>query len=181
MDDPLHDAKRSVNLHNFRNQNQKRQFQRANTFTFGQAQHASAMLQSATSHPDRHSLQAGTRKPLEPTSRNGVVARKRSGGLDETFSFPAIKGGVTPSQSSTGGDMSACQEDDLEADSSFGTASGSSPGGGDSPCPVNKRNATMGRNGMSDKNKMMLGGKAATLGPRTFQRAQTSSILMFHR
>lgn len=47
MDDPNRLAERSIKLNSFRAGQKHRQFLRANTFTFGQAQHASTMLKIA--------------------------------------------------------------------------------------------------------------------------------------
>ncbi|KAM0792372.1 hypothetical protein ACM66B_005052 [Microbotryomycetes sp. NB124-2] len=168
MDDPNRLLERSVNLNNFRNQ--KRQFQRANTFTFGQAQHASTILKAATQaersskapvsavEPSRESA-AGERKPFQRRKD----AENSGDGFDRSFAFPAVKA----SARSPG--MSAFHEEDTDADLSFGT-NGSSPGKGDSPCPTNK----IGRHSLKIP---MLGG----LGRRGLERAQTSSILMFTR
>lgn len=151
MDDPARLAERGIKLNNFRNQVQKRQFQRANTFTFGEAQHASTLLQAATN---------SQRPPMRP----------RTGGLDKSFAFPAVKEAVNA--------MSACHEDEQEADSSFGTQ-GSSPGGGDSPCPTSK----MGRHSLKLGKEFgmlsMHGGGGG--GRRALERAQTAATLMFTR
>ncbi|KAK4053860.1 m-phase inducer phosphatase [Microbotryomycetes sp. JL201] len=164
MDDPNRLAERSVNLNNFRNQ--KRQFQRANTFTFGQAQHASIALKAAT-QAERSRETADSKAPVEPSNARKPFQRRKDGentdGFDRSFAFPAVKA----STRSPG--MSAFHEEDTDADCSFGT-NGSSPGKGDSPCPTTK----IGRHSLKIP---MLGG----LGRRGLERAQTSSILMFTR
>lgn len=110
MDAPEHNAKRSVDLHAFRQQS--RQFNRASSFTFGQASSASAMLKAASSRP--------------PLARTNSLA-------PTGFVFPAA---ARPEQG-----MSITEEEHESAgDSSFNA--GSSPGGGgDSPCPTSKAGA----------------------------------------
>lgn len=172
MDDPNRLAERSVNLNNFRNQ--KRQFQRANTFTFGQAQHASTVLKAATQAgrlqvpgvaiSGDDSLSNPLRKPFQPKN---VQQESGTDGFDKSFSFPSVK----PVKSAT--TMTACHEEENEGDCSFGTNGSSPGGGGDSPCPVNK----VGRHSL--KIPLMSGPRFG--GRRGLERAQTSSILMFTR
>lgn len=139
MDDPEHNAKRSVDLHAFRQQT--RQFNRASSFTFGQAQSASAMLKAAS-----------TTRPLI----NRANSLAPSG-----FVFP-----VTAHKGDT--KMAITEEDHESGDSSFGTNSGSSPGGDGSPCPTSK----VGRHSL--KIGKELGGR------RILERAQTA-VSMFQR
>ncbi|SCV69076.1 BQ2448_2096 [Microbotryum intermedium] len=199
MDDPEHIAKRSTQLNNFRQR--KRQFQRANTFTFGQGQHASTMMQTVTT---------ATRPALQPSQSHNI-----RGSLDETFSFPAKASADKPmpmpvamamdhspsvnagtesknkSKSMTG--MLACHEDENEgADSSFGTNGSSPSGAGDSPCPggkLSRHSVPFGRKTMPDfapafrpppmKQPFAIGGGGTAR--RTFERAHTSAALMFKR
>ncbi|SGY72622.1 BQ5605_C005g03191 [Microbotryum silenes-dioicae] len=197
MDDPEHMAKRSTQLNNFRQR--KRQFQRANTFTFGQGQQASMMMQTAT---------MATRPPLHPSQSHNI-----RGSLDETFSFPAKASTNKPmsmsmamamdqSPSASAGTenknkskakpgMLACHEDENEgADSSFGTNGSSPSGAGDSPCPggkLSRHSVPFGRKTVpnfapafrppSAKQPFAIGGGGTAR--RTFERAHTSAALMF--
>ncbi|KAK4058786.1 m-phase inducer phosphatase [Microbotryomycetes sp. JL221] len=195
MDDPNRLAERSVNLNNFRNQ--KRQFQRANTFTFGQAQHASIMLKSAGTLAAPKDRMTAPSPTIGPDSNVRAKAVRRGGfhllptkdenkapdGFDRSFEFPASKKGAATTthvlaSNDTTNMMTACHEEDTEADCSFGSTNGSSPDKGDSPCPTNK----LGRHSLKIP-MMMLGGTGAggRGGRRALERAQTSSILMFTR
>lgn len=148
MDDPEHIAKRSVDLHAFRQQ--KRQFSRASSFTFGQAQSASAMLQAVVARPPLARQQLERTQSLAPSG----------------FVFPAADR-VQPGRM-------AIEEEDHDADSSFGTHSGSSPGVGDSPCPTSK--SKVGKHSLKIGKELFGNG-----GRRVLERAQTSSISMFKR
>jgi hypothetical protein len=115
MDDPVHNTKRSQNLEQFRKQ--KGVFSRASSFTFGQAQHASALLRNAEGGP-RRPISYNTKKTIEPM---GFVFPNR----DSTTTTPSAAKNRTLS----------VHDEDGEGDSSFGT-NGSSPcGNGGSPCP----------------------------------------------
>lgn len=146
MDDPDHNAKRSVDLHAFRQQ--RRQFSRASSFTFGQAHSASAML-----------LADSERVPLSRQQLERTKSLAPSG-----FVFPVEKAQDT---------MSVHEEEHELADSSFGTSSGSSPGGQGSPCPPASKG---GRPSLKIIGKELLFG-----GRKPLQRAQTSSVAMFVR
>lgn len=156
MDDPNHLDKRSVDLNAFRQQ--KRSFNRAKSFTFGEAHAASTLLQSSTMANSRPQLMRQT--SLAPAM---------------TFVFPGNKKSTTATTptalgSKTSGGL-AVTEEEHDGDSSFGTGSGSSPGGGgDSPCPA----------GSKLGNKPLKFGQEV-LGRRPMMRAQTSTVLMFGR
>jgi len=196
MDHPEHDAKRSLNLNKFRDQ--KRVFNRASSFTFGQAQHASALLRSHEAGLGLGSAKAATAgyaKARRPVSGGAFLGRQA---LEPTgFQFPrpgkggsASGGGGGSSgaggSSASGGALSASAaacvaasaaalsitEEDHEGDSSFGT-NGSSPGGpaGGSPCPPSSK--------MGARPVFKLGGM---LHPRRgLERAATASVLTFSR
>lgn len=151
MDDPEHNAKRSVDLNSFRHQ-QKRTFNRASSFTFGEGRHAAAVLAAAASSSTAtFQPQVGARKSFE-----------RSAALNPAgFAFPA------PPKATAPGNM--IEEEHESGDSSFGTNPDSSPGAGDSPCPTSK----VGRHSL--KIGKEVGGR------RPLERAQTSSGLFFKR
>ncbi|GAA5896270.1 hypothetical protein JCM8208_001830 [Rhodotorula glutinis] len=189
MDHPEHDAKRSLNLNKFRDQ--KRVFNRASSFTFGQAQHASALMRSheaglgkaatAGYAKARRPVSGGTflsRQALEPTgfqfprpSKSGAASGGGGGGGNSSSS-----GGSSSAQAAAGVSASTAAlsitEEDHEGDSSFGT-NGSSPGGpaGGSPCPPSSK--------MGARPVFKLGGM---LHPRRgLERAATASVLTFSR
>ncbi|KAL8283174.1 hypothetical protein RQP46_005952 [Phenoliferia psychrophenolica] len=153
MDDPEHVAKRSVDLNSFRHQ-QKRQFSRASSFTFGEGRAAAAQLAAASSSSTTFSQAMGTRQAFERGALTLAPAN---------FVFPA-----TRQQQQSSGGMMITEEEHESGDSSFGTNPGSSPGAG-SPCPTSK----VGRHSL--KIGKEVGGR------RPMERAQTSSILMFTR
>ena len=167
MDDPNHLDKRSVDLNAFRQQ--KRQFNRAKSFTFGEATSASTLLQSSTmanSRPNHHN----------PYPTNSNLNRQPSLAPPMNFVFPGGKPKLSSTSSSTmllgvkAGGLTITEEEH-DGDSSFGTTSGSSPGGGgDSPCPGMK----MGRPPLKF-GPDVLGAR------RPMERAQTSAVLMFGR
>lgn len=164
MDDPEHIAKRSVDLHAFRQKN--RQFSRANSFTFGQAQSASAMLQAVVSRPPLARQQLERTQSLAPSG----------------FVFPSNVSAENAKPVSGSGRMSI-EEEDHDGDSSFGTNPGSSPGVGDSPCPTSKSKLIMGRSTFKIGKELFGNGAGAAAGGsrRVLARAQTSSISMFKR
>ncbi|GAA5968099.1 hypothetical protein JCM11641_003730 [Rhodosporidiobolus odoratus] len=164
MDHPEHDAKRSVNLNKFREA--KRQFNRAASFTFGQAQHASTLLRTAESTATHRSHR--NRLPLEPPGFQFPNVSKKSG--SSMLAPPVSAVAASTAQLSI-------TEEDHEGDSSFGsTANGSSPCGpsGGSPCPPSSK---LGRHSLK------LGSGGGMLYPRKmgFERAATASILTFSR
>lgn len=172
MDHPEHDKKRSVNLNKFREA--KRQFNRAASFTFGQAQHASTMLRTAAATGSTAATQGArgsrSRKPLEPPGfqfPTGVSKVKTSSHLLAPPSATASLAATTAQFSIT--------EEEHEGDSSFGT-NGSSPGGpsGGSPCPPSSK---LGRHSLK------LGTGGGMLYPRKMglERAATASVLTFSR
>ncbi|GAA5931441.1 putative tyrosine protein phosphatase MIH1 [Sporobolomyces koalae] len=160
MDHPEHDAKRSVNLDKFRKQ--KGVFNRASSFTFGQAQHASALLRNAE-NDSRRPLSFNPRKALEPSG----------------FEFPSRQSlSTTPSGSKS--NKLSVHDEDGEADSSFGT-NGSSPcGNGGSPCPLTSK---LGGRGSSKLPSQPFSLSSKLLNPKRplAGRAQTSGILSFAR
>ena len=167
MDDPNHLDKRSVDLNAFRQQ--KRQFNRAKSFTFGEATSASTLLQSSTmanSRPNHHN----------PYPTNSNLTRQPSLAPPMNFVFPGGKPKLSSTSSSTlllgvkAGGLTITEEEH-DCDSSFGTTSGSSPGGGDSPCPGMK----MGRP------PLKFGPDVLGTRRRPMERAQTSAVLMFGR
>ena len=153
MDDPEHVAKRAIDLNSFRHQ-QKRQFSRASSFTFGEGRAAAAALAAASSSATTFGQAIG--------SSRQAFERGLSTLAPSNFVFPATR------QQSNGG-MMITEEEHESGDSSFGTNPGSSPGAGDSPCPTSK----VGRHSL--KIGKEVGGR------RPMERAQTSSILMFKR
>ena len=153
MDDPEHIAKRSVDLNSFRHQ-QKRQFNRASSFTFGEGRAAAATLAAASSSTATFGPSIGTRKSSFERGTSKTLA-------PSNFVFPVTR--------QTSGGMMIEEEHETSGDSSFGTNPGSSPGVGDSPCPTSK----VGRHSL--KIGKEVGGR------RPMERAQTSSILMFTR
>ncbi|BGO97654.1 M-phase inducer phosphatase [Rhodotorula toruloides] len=178
MDHPEHDAKRSLNLNKFRDQ--KRQFNRASSFTFGQAQHASTLLRAADAAGAMSSTSgfARSRRPLSSSAFTSSRAALEPSG----FQFP--HGSKKASSSSTACASAASvaastatlsiTEEDHEGDSSFGT-NGSSPGGpaGGSPCPPSSK--------MGARPSLKLGTGGAMLYSRRMglERAATASILTF--
>lgn len=160
MDDPDHLAKRSVDLNAFRQQ--KRQFNRAKSFTFGESANAGALLSTTNYAKIRPSLsRQGSGSTLAP----GAFIFPKGRAVDGAAGAPRA---TTPGGGKSG--MTITEEGEHEGDSSFGASSGSSPGGGggDSPCPSSKT------------------GRIVTLkiGPgarRPMERAQTSNVLMFGR
>ncbi|GAA6063281.1 hypothetical protein JCM10212_004663 [Sporobolomyces blumeae] len=160
MDHPEHDAKRSVHLDKFRKQ--KGVFNRASSFTFGQAQHASALLRNAEGGA-RRPLSLNPRKPLEPAG----------------FQFPMRPGTATTPSSGKGKGLSV-HEEDGEGDSSFGT-NGSSPcgGAGGSPCPPTSK---LGRSSLKLMSQPFAPASKFINTKRPLAgRAQTSGILSFAR
>ncbi|GAA6012467.1 hypothetical protein JCM11491_004341 [Sporobolomyces phaffii] len=160
MDHPEHDAKRSVNLDKFRKQ--KGVFNRASSFTFGQAQHASALLRNAEGGSKRP-LSLNPRKALEPTG----------------FEFPARPSMITTPSGTKSKGLSVHDEDG-EGDSSFGT-NGSSPcGSGGSPCPPTSKGIGRASSRLMPQPfpipSKLLNPKRPMQG-----RAQTSSVLSFAR
>lgn len=178
MDHPEHDAKRSLNLNKFRDQ--KRQFNRASSFTFGQAQHASTLLRAADAAGAMSSTSgfARSRRPLS----SSAFTSSRSSLEPSGFQFP--HGSKKAASSSTACASAASvaastatlsiTEEDHEGDSSFGT-NGSSPGGpaGGSPCPPSSK--------MGARPSLKLGTGGAMLYSRRMglERAATASILTF--
>ncbi|BGP13823.1 hypothetical protein JCM10213_006343 [Rhodosporidiobolus nylandii] len=173
MDHPEHDAKRSVNLNKFREQ--KRQFNRAASFTFGQAQHASTMLRTSDttnkeSSTRDYSRSNRSRLPLEPPGFQFPHATKKAG--SSMLAPPISTAAVAASTAQL-----SITEEDHEGDSSFGsTGQGSSPCGamGGSPCPPSSK---VGRHSLK------LGSGGGMLYPRKvgFERAATASVLTFSR
>lgn len=177
MDNPEHGAKRSLNLNKFRDQ--KRQFNRASSFTFGQAQHASTLLRSAevagamsstNGYARSHrplSSSSYLKKPLEPAGFEFPVPSKKSSTGSTTVSTAAVAASAA---------TLSITEEDHEGDSSFGT-NGSSPGGpaGGSPCPPSSK--------LGARPSLRLGSGGGTLFPRKkgLERAATASILTFSR
>ncbi|KAK4701043.1 M-phase inducer tyrosine phosphatase, partial [Phenoliferia sp. Uapishka_3] len=151
MDDPDHTVKRSADLNSFRHQ-QKRQFHRASSFTFGDGRAAAATLAAADSSATTFGASIGPRKSFE--RGNATLA-------PTNFFFPP--------QSKLNGGMVIAEEEHESGDSSFGTNPGSSPGLGDSPCPTSK---AFGRHSLK------IGKEFGRRQP--MQRAQTS-ISMFHQ
>ena len=183
MDNPDHCVKRSLNLNKFRDQ--KRQFNRASSFTFGQAQHASMMLRTAEATGAAAaangygrsrrpvSSSAYSQKPLElpgfefpiASKKSSLAAAPRDGHLTA----------VTPSAVAASTAGLSITEEDHEGDSSFGT-NGSSPGGpaGGSPCPPSSK--------MGTRPSLKLGsGGTALFQRKGLERAATSSVLTFSR
>ncbi|GAA6037184.1 hypothetical protein JCM8097_008776 [Rhodosporidiobolus ruineniae] len=182
MDHPEHDAKRSVNLNKFREA--KRQFNRAASFTFGQAQHASTMLRTAEvtgggSSTLQNSFSRGVRarKPLEPPGFQFPLAAGGGSKKSSSSLLAPPANAITASVVASTAQLSITEEDH-EGDSSFGTnASGSSPGGpgaGGSPCPPSSK---LGRHSLK------LGAGGGMLYPRKMglERAATASVLTFSR
>ncbi|GAA5848376.1 hypothetical protein JCM8547_004496 [Rhodosporidiobolus lusitaniae] len=174
MDHPEHDAKRSVNLNRFREQ--KRQFSRASSFTYGQAQHATSLLRAneaagSTSSTQNYSRSNRSRKPLEPPGFQFPLggASKKTGS-----SFLAPPASATVMMAASTAQLSITEEDH-EGDSSFGT-NGSSPGGpsGGSPCPPSSK---LGRHSL----KLGSGGGAFYPRKMGLERAATASVLPFAR
>ncbi|GAA5920671.1 hypothetical protein JCM1841_002887 [Sporobolomyces salmonicolor] len=167
MDHPEHDAKRTVNLDKFRRQ--KGIFNRASSYTFGQAQHASAMLRNAdvNSANPRRPVSLNPRKPLEPAG----------------FQFPArAPMATTPSAPTAAGSTLAIHEEDHEGDSSFGTNCSSPCGGANngSPCPPTSK--TLGRQSLKlMKEPIPITSKLLNTRRPMTGRAQTSGILTFAR
>lgn len=176
MDDPDYNATRVVELNAFRQQT--RHFNRASSFTFGQAQSAAGLLKAATIHPSNNN-----RPPLARSNTLAPVG----------FSFPSTNSSTLSSKSTTFTSTStttmnnsrqqiiestsrmSITEEEHDGDSSFGTNAGSSPGGGDgdSPCPTSKYKVEVGRHSL--KIPTEVGG-----GRRVFARAQTA-VSMFSR
>lgn len=176
MDDPARLAERSLNLNAFRAAvgNQKRQFTRANTFTFGQAQHASTILRAAGAagvvdgmgmemessrqqqQPRPSSMAArmtglavgGARKPL--ISRNTFQADGGDDGFDRGFSFPAIKKKTSLSTATTKSATDDHDHDDEDEENDRYSAADSSFGSstndaaGSSPCGPGRGGAAAG-------------------------------------
>lgn len=186
MNDVAHKKQLDVDMASFRNQ--KRQFARASSFTYGQGQ-AAATLMASTNQTGVQPLalknansrpagppRAGSKKHLQPPISLA--------GAQSDFRFPASRPkpgqmgshstGHVPTLVKSSSGMSITEEEQDMADSSFGTV-GSSPcgGAGDSPCPPGSK---LGRHSLRMSAEL-----GRPPGPRTFGRAQTSSILMFHR
>lgn len=181
MDHPEHDAKRSLNLNKFRDQ--KRVFNRASSFTFGQAQHASALLRSAEEKGPKAAT-GGYAKSRRPVSSGTFMSRQALEPAGFQFPRPGKKPSGPSCNSTSNASPSAAAavaastaalsitEEDHEGDSSFGT-NGSSPGGpaGGSPCPPSSK--------MGARPMFKLGGM---LHPRRgLERAATASVLTFSR
>ncbi|GAA5871705.1 hypothetical protein JCM3774_003023 [Rhodotorula dairenensis] len=184
MDNPDHCVKRSLNLNKFRDQ--KRQFNRASSFTFGQAQHASTMLRTAEATGAVAAMNGFGRSrrptstscyPKQPLELPGfefpIVSNKQS--------LAATGDAISTSASATAAAVAASTaglsitEEDHEGDSSFGT-NGSSPGGpaGGSPCPPSSK--------MGVRPTLKLGsGGTALFQRKGLERAATSSVLTFSR
>ncbi|BGP37867.1 m-phase inducer phosphatase [Rhodotorula kratochvilovae] len=175
MDHPEHDAKRSLNLNKFRDQ--KRVFNRASSFTFGQAQHASALLRTAEATGSMAST-GGYARSRRPVSGGTFLSRQALEPVGFQFPHPGKKPSTScTSVASTAAAVAASTaalsitEEDHEGDSSFGT-NGSSPGGpaGGSPCPPSSK---------MSRPMLKLGGM---LHPRRgLERAATASVLTFSR
>ncbi|GAA5904882.1 putative tyrosine protein phosphatase MIH1 [Sporobolomyces salmoneus] len=115
MDDRKHADKRTTHLEKFRKQ--KGVFSRASSFTYGQAEHASALLNDAV---------GGSRRPVSYNSRKALDP--------DSFKFPTRSSMLT---TPSGGKKKflSVHDEDGEGDSSIST-NGSSPcGAGGSPCP----------------------------------------------
>lgn len=186
MDNPDHCVKRSLNLNKFRDQ--KRQFNRASSFTFGQAQHASTMLRTAevtgavaamngfgrSRRPT--STSCYPKKPLElpgfefPIPSNKLSLAASADAMSTSATAATAAAAVAASTASL-----SITEEDHEGDSSFGT-NGSSPGGpaGGSPCPPSSKM------GMRPSLKLGSGG-TALFQRKGLERAATSSVLTFSR
>jgi len=189
MNDVAHKKQLDVDMASFRNQ--KRQFSRASSFTYGQGQAAAALMTGTAQAGGAQPLglknanarpagppRAGSKKHLQPPISLGngdfrFPARPKSGGQLAGASHSHSTGHVPTLVKSSSG-MSITEEEQDLADSSFGTV-GSSPCGGvgDSPCPPGSK---LGRHSLRMSAEL---GRPS--GPRTFGRAQTSSILMFTR
>ncbi|GJN88606.1 hypothetical protein Rhopal_001572-T1 [Rhodotorula paludigena] len=179
MDHPEHNAKRSIGLNKFRDQ--KRVFNRASSFTFGQAQHASAMLRTAEVTGSTASTFG--RSGRRPASGSSFLQRQPLQPVG--FQFPRT-GQTKPSTACTSSTSTAAvaastaalsiTEEDHEGDSSFGT-NGSSPGGpaGGSPCPPSSKIG--GRSTL----KLGSGGSALYARKMGLERAATASVLTFSR
>jgi len=165
MDHPEHDAKRSVHLDKFRKQ--KGVFNRASSFTFGQAQHASALLRNAEGG-NRRPLSLNPRKALEPTG----------------FQFPTRPSiTTTPSGGKGKSKGLSVHEEDGECDSSFGT-NGSSPcggGAGGSPCPPTSKQLFGRSSSKLTSQPFSLSSKLINTKRPLTNRAQTSGILTYGR
>ncbi|GAA5951925.1 hypothetical protein JCM8115_005279 [Rhodotorula mucilaginosa] len=183
MDNPDHCVKRSLNLNKFRDQ--KRQFNRASSFTFGQAQHASMMLRTAEATGAAAaangygrsrrpvSSSAYSQKPLELPGFEFPIASKKSSLAAAPRDGNSTA--VTPSAVAASTAGLSITEEDHEGDSSFGT-NGSSPGGpaGGSPCPPSSK--------MGTRPSLKLGsGGTALFQRKGLERAATSSVLTFSR
>ncbi|GAA5957620.1 hypothetical protein JCM3765_001457 [Sporobolomyces pararoseus] len=159
MDDKKHKVERAFHLENFRKQ--KGVFMRASSFTFGEAQHMSALLRNAEGG-SRRPTSCSIKEPIKPVG----------------FEFPKRGSTIsTPSGAKRG--MLSVHDEDGEGDSSFGT-NGSSPcGSGGSPCPPTSKG--VGRPALKIPSQPFpLAGK--TLNPkRLMNRAQTSASLPFAR
>lgn len=176
MDDPDHLAKRSVDLNTFRQQ--KRQFNRAKSFTFGEATSVSSTLLTVA---------MGTR----PT-----IVRQKSL-APSGFVFPPTplastllaSSAVLISQLAASTITIAEEEHETTGDTSFGTnTTGSSPsapgGAGESPCPANNKTSRfslkMGWKNSSSSSSSHQSQNQGTGGRRMgLERAQTSAVLMF--
>ncbi|GAA5823007.1 hypothetical protein JCM11251_004455 [Rhodosporidiobolus azoricus] len=174
MDHPEHDAKRSININKFREQ--KRQFNRAASFTFGQAQHASTLLRNAESSSTSNTsafARTKSRRALEPPGFQFPLAG--AGMKTGSSSFLAPPPSAAAVAASTA--QLSITEEDHEGDSSFGSGNGSSPCGamGGSPCPPSSK--TMGRHSLK------LGPGGGMFNPRKLglERAATASVLTFSR
>ncbi|GAA5885341.1 hypothetical protein JCM6882_009578 [Rhodosporidiobolus microsporus] len=178
MDHPEHDAKRSININKFREQ--KRQFNRAASFTFGQAQHASTLLRNAESSSSNSNTsgfaRTKSRRALEPPGFQFPLSVVGGGGGKKSSSSllaaPTSAAAVAASTAQL-----SITEEDHEGDSSFGSGTnGSSPCGpsGGSPCPPSSK---------TGRHSLKLGTGGGMLYPRKLglERAATASVLTFSR
>lgn len=180
MDDPSHLEKRSIDLNAFRQQQGKRGFNRAKSFTFGESVGGGMMNITGTRPPlgrqasSSHLLSAAFIFPKNPILSNS--------------STHLIIGTTTEQENNleTNESETITEEIEFEGDSSFQSSSGSSPcsariaiikpkssstllgGLNRSPCPLPPK-------------INMMGGMSGVGNRRGLARAQTSSSILFGR